>query len=159
MTVTVEVEVRPATSDDVAVMAVLAEEAVGEQLDSRGGSIWSRKEARALPAADDLLALVAEADRHGVVGTIDGTIIGYATSRRTSLRDGALVAVVDDLYVDPGCRGVGVGELMMDALVDAAGVWGCIGIETTVLPGNRDTKNFFESFGLVARSLTVHKSL
>ena len=28
-----------------------------------------------------------------------------------------------------------------------------------VLPGMRDSKNFFETFGLVARAIVVHRSL
>jgi hypothetical protein len=27
------------------------------------------------------------------------------------------------------------------------------------MPGDRNTKNFFESFGLVARAITVHRDL
>ena len=36
---------------------------------------------------------------------------------------------------------------------------GCIGVDSLALPGNRETKNFFESFGLVARAIVVHRSL
>ena len=36
---------------------------------------------------------------------------------------------------------------------------GCLGIDSVALPGDRATKNFFESFGLVARALRVHRPL
>ena len=36
---------------------------------------------------------------------------------------------------------------------------GCFGIESMALPGNRETKNFFERFGLVARAIVVHRAL
>ena len=35
---------------------------------------------------------------------------------------------------------------------------GCIGIESMALPGDRDTKNFFEAAGLIARAIVVHRS-
>ena len=37
--------------------------------------------------------------------------------------------------------------------------WGCIGVDSLALPGDRDTKNFFETHGLVARAITVHRTL
>ena len=36
---------------------------------------------------------------------------------------------------------------------------GCFGVDSLALPGDRHTKNFFESFGLVARAIIVHRSL
>jgi GNAT superfamily N-acetyltransferase len=67
--------------------------------------------------------------------------------------------VVDDLYTEPGCRELGLGELTMEALVDWCRGQGCFGVDSLALPGDRHTKNFFESFGLVARAIIVHRSL
>ena len=36
---------------------------------------------------------------------------------------------------------------------------GCVGVDSLALPGNRHTKNFFETFGFKARALVVHRSL
>lgn len=36
---------------------------------------------------------------------------------------------------------------------------GCLGIDALALPGNRETKNFFEASGLTARAIVVHRSL
>jgi hypothetical protein len=36
---------------------------------------------------------------------------------------------------------------------------GCVGIDALALPGNRQTKNFFESFGFTARAIVVHRRL
>ena len=65
--------------------------------------------------------------------------------------------MVDDLYVEPEARGVGVGEAMMDARPRLGGERGCVGVDALALPGNRATKNFFETFGLVARAIVVHR--
>jgi hypothetical protein len=48
---------------------------------------------------------------------------------------------------------------MMQALVDWCTERGCMGVDSLALPGDRHTKNFFESFGLVARAIVVHRPL
>jgi GNAT superfamily N-acetyltransferase len=94
-----------------------------------------------------------------VVGTIDGTVVGYGVARLEPLHDGAVLGVVSDLYVEPEARGVGVGESMMTDLVAWCEARGCVGVDSLALPGDRATKNFFESFGLVARAIIVHRRL
>jgi hypothetical protein len=47
----------------------------------------------------------------------------------------------------------------MEALVAWCGIAGCFGVDSLALPGDRHTKNFFESFGLVARAIVVHRKL
>jgi GNAT superfamily N-acetyltransferase len=150
---------RPALGDDVARLSELAEEAVAEQRDGRGGAVWSRREARALPADADLAAAVADCDRLVLAGTIDDSIVGYAVVGVEELRDGTRLGRIDDLYVEPDARAVGVGEALVDAIVAWCAERECRGIDALALPGNRDTKNFFEAHGFTARALVVHKRL
>jgi len=75
------------------------------------------------------------------------------------LHDGGRLGVVDDLYTEAGIRELGLGEVTMQALVDWCAEQGCFGVDSLALPGDRHTKNFFESFGLVARAIVVHRSL
>jgi ribosomal protein S18 acetylase RimI-like enzyme len=151
----VEVGSRRATPDDVGTLEELAKDALAELLPTRGGSLYVRREARARPLKelmDDDRALV-------LAGTIDDAVIGYASAAMEELRDGSRLAAVSDLYVHPEARGVGVGEALMDDLVAWATECGCIGVDAMVLPGNRETKNFFETFGLTARAIVVHRPL
>ena len=67
--------------------------------------------------------------------------------------------MIEDIYVDPGARAVGVGETLMNHLIDWCRARGCFGVDSLALPGDRETKNFFESFGLVARAIVVHRPL
>ena len=150
---------RPATLTDVPRLAELAEQAVDELTPTKGGAVWGRREARRSPYADSLRADLDASDRCVLVGEILGAIVGYAVVRAESLRDGGVLGVIDDLYVEPEARQVGVGEALMDAIESWCRARGCFGVDGLALPGNRDTKNFFERFGLVARAIVVHRSL
>ena len=155
-----EVDAAPAGPDDVATLAALADAATDELMPHRGGAMWHRREARPGPQDDALRTFLAEPDRHAVlVGRIDGVIVGYAVASVIDLNDGSTVADLTDIYVLPDARGVGVGEALMNAVMAWAGQSGCAGVDSIALPGDRETKNFFESFGLVARALRVHKSV
>jgi GNAT superfamily N-acetyltransferase len=148
---------RPATADDVADVVALARAAIGELRDEKGGALWFRRHARTEPLDVGFRDALTDDRQLVVVGTIDDVVVGYGAVRIEPLTDGGSLAIVDDLYVLPGARGVGVGEAMMDALIAWSRGEGAVGIDSIALPGMRDTKNFFESFGLVARALIVHR--
>jgi len=152
---------RSARRQDLDVIVELLRAATVELGPHRGGSIWSRREAWPEPVDPAIAAVVHGESDHtrAVVGTIDDTVVGYGLLALENLHDGSILAVVSDLYVLPGARGVGVGEAMMDRLVAEAREAGAIGIDALALPGDRETKNFFERFGLTARALVVHRSL
>ena len=150
---------RVATEADVDRLAELAALAVAEQAEARGGPIWSQREARAVPAGPSLREDLDDASRLVLAGTIDDAIIGYAVVRTEPLRDGRLLGVLSDIYVEPEARAVGVGEVLVDAVLDWCRAQGCTGVDGLALPGNRDTKNFFETFGFTARAIVVHRRL
>ena len=150
---------RAATAEDLPVVAALAEAAIEELTPHRGGAVWSRREGRRRPVAEGLAAQIADDGTVVVVGTIDDVVVGYGVAVAEELHDGARLRVVTDLFVLAGARGVGVGEAMMDHLVEVARAEGCVGIDSLALPGDRETKNFFETFGLTARAILVHRRL
>ncbi|CAN5605878.1 hypothetical protein BH20ACT2_BH20ACT2_06200 [soil metagenome] len=150
---------RPAHPADLAEVVDLARVAIGELALTKGGAQWARRHARPEPLDASVAATLDDDDQHLVVGTIDGSVVGYGAVRRDTLRDGGVIGVIDDLFVDPDARGVGVGEAMMDQLLDWCRRCGCEGVDGLALPGNRATKNFFERYGLVARAILVHKRL
>jgi GNAT superfamily N-acetyltransferase len=150
---------RPAGRVDLPRLVELADAAIAELAETKGGAMWRRREARAQPVELSLEAALAAADHLVLAGTVDDTVIGYAVVRVETLRDGERLGIVEDIYVEPGGREVGVGEAMMDAVLEWCRAQDCIGVDSLALPGNRETKNFFESFGLVARAIVVHRSL
>jgi GNAT superfamily N-acetyltransferase len=150
---------RQAEASDVPRLAEMAAAAVRELSAGRGGAVWARLTPRQPPYDAALAGELLDPDRRVLVGTLDGTVMGYGVAHVEVLADGGRLGVVDDLYTEPECRELGIGELTMQALVDWCAEQGCFGVDSLALPGDRHTKNFFESFGLVARAITVHRSL
>jgi len=151
--------VRAASADDVERLSALAEAAVAEQVDGRGGAIWSVREARPVPAARSFEDALGDPARTVLCGTLDDAVVGYAVVGTEELRDGEHLGVLADIYVEPDAREVGVGELLVERSVEWCRERGCVGVDSLVLPGNRSSKNFFEMLGFTARALVVHKSL
>lgn len=138
---------RLATSDDrarVSELSGLARAEIGAQV--RGGTVFVNREA----PADTLAAPMI------VVGELDSVIVGYCTGRTEELRNGSRLGVIDEIYVEPEGRGVSLGELMIGQILEWFRSEGCVGADAYALPGMRETKNFFETFGFTARLLTVH---
>lgn len=152
---------RTATAADLAAIVPLAAAAVAELAGQRGGAVWRQHLGRPDDPADSLRSdLEASPERAVVVvGTVDGAAVGYGVARLEDLADGTVLSVISDLYVHPDARGIGVGEAMMDLLVAHATDAGAVGIDSLALPGDRETKNFFETFGLKARAIVVHRGL
>ncbi|MYH00551.1 MAG: GNAT family N-acetyltransferase [Acidimicrobiaceae bacterium] len=150
---------RRAADSDLAAVTELAATAAAELAPRRGGYVWARLEARTEPLEQSLDRDHRSDDALVVAGTIDGAVVGYGVIRLVELHDGAVLGRVTDIYVMPEARGVGVGEAMMGELMDWARQRSCIGVDSLALPGDRETKNFFETHGLVARAITVHRSL
>jgi len=150
---------RPATDDDLPRLADLARLGIDELLPMKGGDVFVAREARGEPLEAGLKAALADPDTRVLCGTIDDAVIGYAVARLEDRRDGGRMGVVDDIFVEPEAREVGVGEAMLNDVVEWCRAADCVGIDASALPGNRSTKNFFETFGFTARMIVVHKWL
>ena len=125
--------------------------------DSRGGHLLvahDRADADGQRVIDE--ALTGSGDHVALIAELSGVPAGFALLRAESAGDG-LVGVIVELFVSPWARELGVGEHLMDATVSWARDRGCDGIDAVALPGDRATKNFFESHGLVARAILVHR--
>lgn len=151
--------VRAATDGDLAELVRLDDAARAHLRAQRGGAIHLLRSARPSPPDDSLRSDLGDEQTRVAIGCIGGSPVGYAVVRLVLLGDGRLVAEVSDIFVEPDARGVGVGNALLDDAVAWAVSHGCVGIDAHAMPGDRATKNFFESFGLVARAITVHRDL
>jgi GNAT superfamily N-acetyltransferase len=147
---------RPATRDDLAQVAALAEKARAQLMAGRGGAVFLAREARGDAVEADLAEALQDAAQRVLVGTLDDVVVGFATARTEGLRDGTVLGVIGDLFVEDEARGVGVGEALMEALLAWCSERGCGAVDAVALPGDRATKNFFEGSGFTARLLVMH---
>lgn len=150
---------RAATRADLPAVAALAALQHEELAPMRGGSLWAATHRVARPTPDDLAPLLRDAGVRVLVGTFDEQVVGFAVLALERLRTGEVLATIQELFVEPRARTVGVGEAIMNELLNVAAAEGCVGVDAQSLPGHRATKNFFEGQGFTARSLTMHRSL
>jgi GNAT superfamily N-acetyltransferase len=150
---------RRAHRDDLPRLTELCRAALAQLTASRGGALLAEQQGRPEPVDQTLAETLEDRGRTAWVGTVDDQIVGYATGRTETLPGGTDLGVVEELFVEPGARGVGVGEALMGALLAWFVDRGCAGVDTVALPGDRLSKNFFESSGFKARLIVMHRSL
>ena len=153
---------RAATAGRPPALVELAHELRAELRDDARRRAVGAAASRRVRAARRALAelMLARDDAIVVVGTIDDVVVGYGTLEFETLRDGARLGVIGDIYVEPEARGGrrGGGGRRPSSSRSAARP-GCTGIDAFALPGHRQAKNFFERVGFTARALVMHKPL
>ncbi len=154
-----DISARTASPDDLAVVTALVREGRADLASQRGGSLWLARQAIPEPLEDALAGRI-DADAASVVlGCIDDHPLGVLVCEHDPDPADPKLATVRELFVVGDARGVGLGEAMMETTIQWATDRSCVGIDGYALPGDRATKNFFETFGLVARGIVVHKHL
>lgn len=147
---------RPAVTADLARLTELWQDARAELGPMRGGDVLFAQTGRPDPVPASLAADLADPERGLWAGTIDGTVVGYAAGRVEHMGDDTRLGVITELFVEPEARAVGVGEAMMDMMLEWFVDQRCRGVDAVALPGHRATKNFFEDSGFTARLLVMH---
>jgi len=108
------------------------------------------------PAIDE--ARIADHDVLLALGLYAGVPFGYAHAAVVEV-GGSRIVRLYDVFVEPDARGVGIGEALLTFVFDWAREQRSSAIDSIVLPGNREGKNFFERFGLVARAIHVYRAI
>ena len=151
---------RPATGEDLSLLANVAATHAAGLADQRGGPLFLLNEvADQQDFSTWFHSLLADPEALVLTGTYDGVPFGYCAAKLVRLADGTRLARISALLVDAAARESGIGEALMVQAVAWARSHGCVSIDASALPGDRSTKNFFESFGLKARLLTVNLDL
>jgi GNAT superfamily N-acetyltransferase len=158
-TTSVEVGARVATDRDIATLVQLYQEYSNCLADERGGRSYLLKEALPEPLDARFGSMLHDQGWLVLLGTLDQSPIGLAAARIETMPDSSRVATVEVVYVDPAAREVGVGELLLGSAVEWAARQGATGVDVRVLPGMRESKNFLEGSGFVARLLVMHQRL
>lgn len=89
-----------------------------------------------------------------LVGTFEEVVLGFAICELIGDR-----AVLQFIVVSKGARKVGIGSSMLNKIVSVMKSKGIQTIDSQVMPGERHSKNFFESFGMKARLIIVSSEL
>jgi GNAT superfamily N-acetyltransferase len=150
-----QITVRQAVDDDAESLSFLEALAIADLRDARGGqahvlvdgSGWSLASRRHQPDAVVFAAL------------IDDAVIGYAVVSFRKLDGGDAAGRIEAIYVEAEAREVGVGEELLNAAIAWCRERSCVLLDAVALPGDRHTKNFFETFGMVARAIVVSRRL
>jgi len=154
-----EIGVRPATEQDLDVLIDLYRVLEAEQTDLK--DMWPLADGLAEPADTSMKEMLADSEVRIFIGTIDEYPFGFIVTRSEGLLPqaaGKRVAAVRLVFTHPEARGVGVGEAMINAVLEHFRAEGYTRFDAHVLPGHRAAKNFFESAGFAARSIVMHHS-
>jgi GNAT superfamily N-acetyltransferase len=154
-----DIDVRDAVSADLPLLASAHRLGQLAVVEARGGPLDTLLRGRQEPIEDSFASDIAADEVYVRVGTGDERFLGYNVLRIDELPNGDRIGTLVDLFVHSKARGIGVGAALMRDATSTARDRGCQGIDARALPGDRTTKNFFESFGLVARSIEVHKAI
>ncbi|HUZ44299.1 MAG TPA: GNAT family N-acetyltransferase [Acidimicrobiales bacterium] len=148
---------RVAVRADLPRLTELARTAVEEAASRRGGAelVGSWAVAGENLVEQAMASCLTDPARGVWVGTVDSQVMGVSVAGGREGQSGKLHL----FFVEPGARGVGVGEAMLNEVSGWLRERGCTGMDVPVLPGDRDTKQFFEGAAMVARLLIMHRSL
>ena len=150
---------RRATVDDLPEISRMY--AILEAEQSAIREIWSHADGLDDPVEHSLLSLLQLDSATPVVGEIDGVAVGFLIAIEEALLEplaDRYIGVVRFIFTDHEARGVGVGGAMLDVAMERLEGRGVDLFDARVSPGHRLAKNFFESNGFKARSITMHRS-
>jgi GNAT superfamily N-acetyltransferase len=149
---------RVATAADLLALQRLSTMARHEIVDQRGGASLVEALTGAAGLEADLRTVLGDRDRLVLLGMMDEVDVGFV-SARCDRSQAQPVGVIDAIYVEPEAREVGVGEVLVDAVLAWSVDQGCRGVDASALPGSRPAKAFFEEHGFVTRLLVMHRPL
>jgi ribosomal protein S18 acetylase RimI-like enzyme len=111
----------------------------------------------AVPLTDQDVARLVGAEANTVfVARADGAIVGTLTLVVFPIPTGVR-AWIEDVVVDAGARGLGVGEALNLAAVDRARALGAKTVDLTSRPSREAANRLYQRIGFVARESTVYR--
>lgn len=144
-------EVRPARTVDIGALCWLEDEARADVALRRGGPQLLADHAR---IGDRWSTLIGGQPPQVLLAMVDEVPVGYLVLEPVAPRG---TARVQQIWVSPGAREVGLGDELLATAIEVARGAGATAIEAEALPGDRETKNLYERAGVTARKLVVWK--
>lgn len=147
-----------ATATDFLALQRLTTLARHEVVGQRGGASLVAAHTDAASLEGDLQTALGDSDRLVLLGMMDEVDVGFVSAHCDRSQHQPF-GVIDAIYVEPEAREVGVGEVLVDAVLAWSTDRGCRGVDASALPGSRPAKAFFEEHGFVTRLLVMHRPL
>lgn len=98
-------------------------------------------------SADQLASDIAHMKTRGLLACRGPDMLGFALYSFMHFSLSGVHLYLDDLYVDPHCRGAGVGRRLMSELARRARDEGCAGMTWFVERSNSDAERFYDRLG------------
>lgn len=108
------------------------------------------------PSRDELAEIVGSEATVLFVARVDGSIVGSLTLALFRIPTG-MRAWIEDVVVDSGARGHGVGEALNTAALDEARRRGAVTVDLTSRPSREAANRLYRRLGFVARETNVYR--
>lgn len=108
------------------------------------------------PSREELTAIVESQASTLFIARVDGRIVGSLTLAVFRIPTG-LRAWIEDVVVDSGARGHGVGEALNLAAIDEARRQGAVTVDLTSRPSREAANRLYQRLGFVARETNVYR--
>lgn len=154
-----KISARPAVNADVSRLVSLYKDMETEQTTRK--PIWALTDGLDERFDLSLFRAIEADDSFVLAGEIDDATVGFiwATIEPTLTRAGGMrIGRMRLIYTEPEARGVGVGHIMLDEMMNLLRQHGIHDFDAPVGPGQRAAKNFFESHRFAARSIIMYSS-
>ena len=109
------------------------------------------------PTLEQVEAMLAnEAITQFLAREPDGTIVGVATLAVFPIPTGRR-AWIEDVIVDEGSSGQGIGALLTTAMLDHARSLGCVSVDLTSRPSREAANHLYKKLGFQTRDTNVYR--
>jgi ribosomal protein S18 acetylase RimI-like enzyme len=108
------------------------------------------------PSATDLTAIISSEASVLFIARVDGKIAGALTLATFRIPTGVR-AWIEDVVVDSGARGHGVGEALNMAAIAEARSRGAITVELTSRPSRDAANRLYQRIGFVQRETNIYR--
>ena len=140
-------------------LSFLRKEAILELKNKRGGEVLLNMESFSEDSVEKFSYWLKSADHSVFAGLFGDAVIAYGILEFSNTNDNQRIASIKEIFVLKDARSVGVGESVITSMTNEAIEQNAVGIDSFALPGDRETKNFFETQGMVARLIHVYRPL
>lgn len=134
----------------------IADEPTDELVDAFARLIPQLSKSSPPPTRDELAAMIGSDASDVLVARVDGRIAGTLTLVTFRIPTGVR-AWIEDVVVDDGARGHGVGEALNQFALDLARRKGAKTVDLTSRPSREAANRLYQRIGFVARDTNVYR--